>query len=447
VAKNKSIEESLEHIAEPLRGFAVPVDSISLDPANVRKHPERNIEDIVASLRAFGQQTPIVVDAKGIVRKGNGTLTAAKRIGWATIAAIKTSLTGTQLAAYGIADNRTGETSEWDESLAGMLQAIQEAGDVDLRATGYTEEELDELLAALEPAPEITEDEVPEPPVEPITKPGDLWIMGGHRLLCGDSTRAEDVARLMKGEKADLCFKSPPYDKQRDYTDESKGIEWIDLMRGVFANLPMANAGQVLVNLGLIHRDREWVPYWDPWIEWMRGQGWRRFGWYVWDQGAGLMGNWNGRLGPSHEFVFHFNKEAIQPDKFVETKESSRLGKKKGSPGQRGKDGTVKEMYSVDKCGQATKIPDSVIRVSRNATIDMARNNHPATYPIQFPAFGMQCWPGLAYEPFSGSGTTIIAAEQLKRRCFAMEISPQYVDVAVTRWEALTGQKAQLETR
>jgi DNA modification methylase len=300
---------------------------------------------------------------------------------------------------------------------------------------------------------EVTEDEVPEPPAEPITKPGDLWILGEHRLLCGDSTKAEDVERLMAGAKADLCFTSPPYGQQRDYTEEGKAkvADWDGLMRGVFANLPMDDAGQVLVNLGLIHREGEWIPYWDGWIEWMRENGWRRFGWYVWDQGSGLPGDWNGRLGPSHEFIFHFNRYAERPNKWVPCDDRNvaigerATAKRKGGgkvTSMRGKDGEVKSVSSTER--NSHKIPDSVVRISRCATIDMARENHPATFPIQLPAFAMQCWDGIAYEPFCGSGTTLIAAEQLGRKCYGMEISPAYCDVIVTRWETLTGRKAEL---
>lgn len=289
---------------------------------------------------------------------------------------------------------------------------------------------------------EVQEDEIPEAPADPITKPGDLWILGEHRLLCGDSTKAEDVARLMAGERADLCFTSPPYGQQRAYTKEFEEHEndWFTLMAGVFANLPMVDAGQVLVNLGLIHRDGEWMPYWDGWIDWMRSQGWRRFGWYVWDQGSGLPGDWNGRFAPSHEFVWHFNRKSERPQKTVATKDETRARKGQSVPIGFRKEGGSSACTSPDKIGQDFKIPDSVIRINRSP-ID--GKLHPATFPVALASFAMQSWPGVVYEPFSGSGTTLIAAEQLGRRCYAMELSPAYVDVAVKRWENLTGENAE----
>jgi len=289
--------------------------------------------------------------------------------------------------------------------------------------------------------PEIIEDEVPEPPVDPVTQPGDLWLLGEHRLLCGDSTKVEDVDWLFAGGRAGLLFTSPPYAQQRDY-DVAKQIvqDWDGLMQGVFGHTTRALEpdGQILVNLGLVHRDGEWFPYWDGWIAWMREQGWRRFGWYVWDQGFGLPGNWNGRLAPSHEFVFHFNRQPRQPDKWVGKHPENIKSRNRGESTMRGKDGKTKAFTNPGASGQKTKIPDSVIRVGRQ----VGTNGHPAQFPVAFAAGMLQTWPGLAYEPFSGSGTTLIAAEQLNRRCYAIEISPAYCDVAVQRWENLTGRKA-----
>jgi DNA modification methylase len=332
-----------------------------------------------------------------------------------------------------------------------------------LGKASFLSSEIDEMLATFQmPAedtpdepekpdtPEIEEDdfEVPDAVDEIKTEiqPGDLFELGSHRLLCGDSTDAEAVARLMDGAKADLCFTSPPYGQQRDYTKEGKEKckDWDALMQGVFANLPMTDAGQVLVNLGLIHREGEWIPYWESWIEWMREQGWRRFGWYVWDQGSGLPGDWSGRLAPSHEFVFHFNKEARRPEKWIETQQATvkrgdhdrkRFAAGEFLPSMRGKDGKVKCVSSVDSMGQTGKIPDSVIRQNRHTHNQFDPNDvHPARFSNSFALHVLQSWLGNVYEPFCGSGTTLIAAEQLGRKCYGMEISPQYCQVIVNRY-------------
>lgn len=287
----------------------------------------------------------------------------------------------------------------------------------------------------------IVEDDIPEPPKVPITKPGDLWLLGEHRLLCGDSTNAESVAALMNGEAAALCFTSPPYAQQRDYG--KKIDDWDALMRGVFGTLPMTDDGQVLVNLGPIHKDGEWWPYWDGWIEWMRAQGWKRFGWYVWDKMETTPGDWSGRLAPAHEFIFHFNRQAVRPTK---TKPCKFAGQANHGKGLRGPDGVVKEYNGLGKNVQSHKIGDSVIRIVRHKARGI-ECEHPAVFPVALSAEIQRYWPGVLYEPFSGSGTTIIAAEQLKRRCCAMELEPKYCDVAVARWEKLTGLKATLEKR
>lgn len=415
------------------------VADLALDPANARKHNEQNLEAIKASLARFGQQKPIVVDSSGVVRAGNGTLAAAKALGWAEIDCVVTDLQGAEAMAYAIADNRTAELAEWDEAvLTATLQALEAEDASLLLDAGFDEKELAKLVA--QTAEPLVDDEVPEPPADPVTKPGDLWLLGEHRVLCGDSTRAEDVARVMGGAKAALCFTSPPYGQQRDYgTAKEKVQDWDGLMRGVFQHLPMADDGQVLVNLGLIHKDNEWQPYWQYWMDWMREEGWRRFGWYVWDQGPGMPGDWNGRLAPSHEFVWHFNRVAVRASKARECKHA---GEAHGGKGQRGKDGAVKERSAGTSPVQTHAICDSVLRVNRQGAMHGA-GGHPAPYPIGLPEIALKSWPGSVYDPFLGSGTTLIAAEQLGRKCYGLEIDPGYVDVIVARWEKLTGKKAE----
>ncbi len=412
----------------------IKLSSLKPNPDNPRYITEDKFEALKRSIRDFPEMMalrPMVIDDQGTVLGGNMRLKALAELGYEDIPAawvVKAKdLTEEQRREFIIKDNIG--FGEWDWEAIG-----NEWSDLPLEDWG-----LDAWEPEQEAEAKITEDEVPEPPTDPITKPGDLWLLGDHRLLCGDSTKAEDVERLMAGAKADLCFTSPPYGQQRDYGVAKELVQdWDGLMRGVFANLPMSDAGQVLVNLGIIHRDGEWIPYWDGWIEWMREQGWRRFGWYVWDQGPGMPGDWNGRLAPSHEFIWHFNRKSIRAEKARECKHA---GEKHGGKGQRGADGTVKKRSAGNAPVQSHAIHDSVFRVSRQGAQHGA-DGHPAPYPVSLPSIAIQSWLGDIYDPFLGSGTTLIAAEQLDRRCFGMELDPAYCDVIVKRWETLTGKKA-----
>lgn len=281
---------------------------------------------------------------------------------------------------------------------------------------------------------------------------GRLVLKSRHRILCGDSTKQEDVDRLFDGEKAGLLFTSPPYAQQREYTDASREhlSDWDALMNGVFGCIDrvLATDAQVLVNLGLVHRDGEWLPYWDRWIEWMRSRGWRRFGWYVWDQQRGLPGDWNGRCGPSHEFVFHFNRLSRKPEKHIQcnqeraSRERGLIERGRGKKGLRTRSGAVEEMSSLDAVGQTHKIPDSVWRLERHMANDIARQGHPATFPVSLVAMAVNSWPSDVYDPFCGSGTTVVASEQLGRRCYAMELEPRYCDISVVRWLRATNREA-----
>ena len=283
-------------------------------------------------------------------------------------------------------------------------------------------------------------DDVPEAPVVAVSRPGDVWAIGPHRLICGDATDRDVVAALMQGDLSRLCFTSPPYGNQRDYT--SGGIsDWDGLMRGVFTHLPMAGDGQLLVNLGLIHRDNEVIPYWDAWLGWMRQQGWRRFAWYVWDQGPGMPGDWQGRLAPSFEFVFHFNRESRKPNKIVPCKhagQESHLRADGSSTAMRGKDGEVGGWTHKGQPTQDTRIPDSVIRVMRHKGKIGHDIDHPAVFPVALPEFVIEAYTDvgdIVFEPFGGSGTTMLAAERTGRICRSVEIAPEYVDVAIKRFQ------------
>lgn len=300
---------------------------------------------------------------------------------------------------------------------------------------------LDEL--AEESGIEVEEPEIvdPEPQIDRAaelqkkwgTERGQLWEITGpsgmvHRLLCGDSTDAGDVERVMGGETCDLCFTSPPYAQQRNY--EKKIDDWDGLMQGVFGNIPANEKTQVLVNLGLIHREKQWVSYWNDWIEWMNSQGWLKYGWYVWDKSCG--GREDGcRLPNAHEFVWHFCKQPVKP---IKCEPCETAGKKTACPSK----------YS-DKNGQYSsddkvitrndfRVRGSVCRLGRAAE---PIEGHPAAYPSRLVMYFAEHWAGLIYDPFLGSGTTMVAAENLNRRCFGIEISAAYCGVILQRMSDL----------
>jgi DNA modification methylase len=368
----------------------VPIGSVQFDPANVRRHGEKNLDAIKASLSRFGQQKPIVVDADGIVRAGNGTLMAAKALGWPEVTIVRTSLKGAEATAYAIADNRTAELAEWDDDgLAQTLAALQIEDEELAKATGFDDADIDAMLAP----DEVTEDEVPEPPVDPITKLGDLWLLGEHRVLCGDSTKADQLSRLMNGKKPEVIITDPPYGMNLD-TDYStmKGSKKSPNSLGYTYERVIGDDRPF---------DRKTVPI-DAKEE-------------IW-------------------FGADYYRETI------ETGGSWSVWVKRGP--------AEKEMLGNDleliwsKCSHKRRA-HWIRWVGWSAKERTEKRCHPTQKPVQLLAEVMQNVRGdLVVDPFLGSGTTLIAAEQLGRKCYGMEISPAYCDVIVKRWETLTGKKA-----
>jgi DNA modification methylase len=436
-------------MTEQLRVEYRKVETLIPFARNPRTHSEAQVAKLASSIVEFGWTQPLLIDGANGIIAGHGRLAAARKLDLVEVPVIELGhLTAAQKRAYVIADNRLALDAGWDEELLSLeLAELSEAG-YDLSMTGFTNEEIEELLVGAEQAlqdesSDETEDnaadEVPDTPANPVSRPGDIWQIGAHRLICGDATDLAVVRTLMAGEQASLCFTSPPYGNQRDYTNTI--IDWDALMRGVFANLPMAPNGQVLVNLGLIHRDNEVIPYWDGWLDWMRTQGWRRFAWYVWDQGPGMPGDWAGRLAPSFEFVFHFNRQARQANKIVPCKfagQETHLRKDGSSTAMRKADGTIGGWTAAGQPTQETKIPDSVIRIMRHKGKIGQDIDHPAVFPVALPQFVLESYTDadeIVFEPFCGSGTTLLAAERTGRKVRATEIAPEYVDVTVKRFQ------------
>lgn len=422
-----------------------PLDRLRAYARNPRTHSDAQVAQIAASIVEFGWTNPVLVAGDGTVIAGHGRLDAARRLGLSMVPVLVLDhLSEAQRRAYVIADNKLALNAGWnDELLAAELHALNGDG-FNLELTGFDETELDRLMAPLDDdtgaGGDATDaaDEAPEPPRNPVSRSGDLWRMGEHRLLCGDSTDGAAIARLMDSERAALLFTSPPYGNQRNYTTGGIG-DWEALMRGVFGRLDdvMAQDGQVLVNLGMIHRDNEWQPYWNGWLDWMRASGWRRFGFYVWDQGPGLPGDWNGRLAPAFELLFHFNRQTRKPNKIVPCKWAGHINDSHG--GMRGKDGTVGEWTHAGQGVQETRIPDNVLRITRHKARGI-ETEHPAVFPVALPEFVMNAYSDqndIVFEPFAGSGTTLVAGERAGRRVRAIEVAPEYVDVVLLRWRQL----------
>ena len=371
---------------------------MQFDPANVRKHGEKNLGAIKSSLLRFGQQKPIVVDAKGIVRAGNGTLAALKALGWKEVRIVRSTLEGSEATAYAIADNRTAELAEWDDdALSQTLAALQIENEDLALATGFDEKDIDALLAPTE----IEEDDVPEPPVDPITKSGDLWILGDHRVLCGDSTKAEDVERLMAGAKAELMVTDPPYGV--DYDGGQANAKKREKLSGDDTT-EVFNAGlSAALNA---------VP---------------SGAWYIWHAGR--------YAEPVYAAIRKcgFNVRAL----IVWNKLKAHYGAPSAHYCQKHEPCLYAVRDSAGFCGPSNEVTVwDIEQPHRN-------EHHPTQKPIICMARAIRNHDAKSvYDPFLGSGTTLIAAEQLGRKCYGMEISPAYCDVIVKRWETLTGKKA-----
>lgn len=420
-----------------------PLSWLKLFERNPKKHPDSQVKALRAAIDEWGWTYPVLATSDGEIIVGHGRVLAARlepALSEAPVI-IASGWSKAQITAYRIADNKLAELGSWDQEMLRAEMGELQIARFDLTVTGFSVPELAQLRIEGYSAPIADRaDVIPKKPIKVVVRAGDLWTLGDHRLLVGDNTRALNVARLMNGQAADLVFTSPPYAQQRDYGAAKDSVsDWDKLMQGTFAALPASEATQVLVNLGLVHRAGEFIPYWDNWIVFMRDAGWKRFGWYVWDQGPGLQGDWHGRLAPAFEFIFHFNKTIRRPNKTADSK----LAGVVVDGGLRQKDGVMQRgRHRGPSAIAAKKIPDSVIRVMRHkGALPGDVGSHPAVFPVQLPReiIGAYSEPGASvYDPFVGSGTTVIAAQMDGRRCYAMEIDAAYAQIVIERWQKFT---------
>jgi DNA modification methylase len=363
---------------------------------------------VAKSLAAFGFRQPIVVDAAGVIVVGHTRWKAAKRLGWTQVPVhVATDLTAEQLQAYRIADNQLNTLAAWDDDLlSSEMQALEAAG-FDLELLGF---DPDELLTRLHPEGVrglCDPDDVPATPQEPTTHPGDLWLLGEHRLLCGDSTRTADVERLMNGRRADLWLTDPPYNVA--YVGKTKDALTIandalsDADFRAFLTTAFRCAFDVMkpgASFYLWHADSEGFNFRGA----VRDCGQQVRQCVIWKKNAFVMGRQD----------YHWQHEPCL------------YGWKSGA---------AHGWY-------ADRAQSTVLEFDR----PQANADHPTMKPVALFAYeiGNSSAPqGLVYDGFLGSGTTLIAAEQLGRTCYGLELSPQYCDVIVARWQQFTGQQAE----
>jgi DNA modification methylase len=400
-----------------------PVARLQPYARNAKLHGPDQVAKIAASMAEFGWTVPCLVGDDGELIAGHGRVLAATQLGLTEAPVIVLGhLTEAQRRAYRIADNKLTE-SPWDEALLSAELNELLAEDFDLSLIGFSDGELDKLLAFV-PEDESAADAgvppvtIPEPPRNPASRSGDLWILGDHRLLCGDSTNIADVRRLMNGERAILFATDPPYLVDYDGTNHptqnkdwspSYGTTWDDSSQGAklydnFIAAAMAEA---------IAKDAAWYCWHASRRQAMLEECWEKAGAFVHQQIIWVKDR--GVLTRSHYLWKH---------------EPCLMGWIKGKRPPKVAEETLPSTWLLPSFAKDER-PD-----------------HPTPKPLD--AFGIPMRQhvargGLCYEPFCGSGSQIMAGEANGRRVYAMEISPAYVDVAIERWQNSTGKDAILD--
>jgi len=397
----------------------VPIDRVFLNPSNPRLNDEA-VPHVAASLRRFGWRQPIVAKPTGEVIAGNTRLKAAKVLKMTEVPVVWFEGSDLEATAYGIADNKTSEFAEWDTPALAKLLSELRAEDA-LEGVGFSTAEIDDLLSQLDGDTSPTEIDDPgpgEPPVNPVTRTGDLWILGNHRLLCGDSTRAEDIARLMAGEKAALLSTDPPYCVRYTGMDrpihdgKPSGKDWSH----VYHEVDIADLGEFMNKVFSAVLP---VTEMDAAI-------------YVWH--AHVQQPTIAAVFERHGLLLHQVLVWVKPvatfghSYYRWRHEPCAFGWRRGHKPEHGV-GKLDTVWEVDWEGKARVVG----------------NEHPIQKPLRLFEIPMEQHTkagAIVIEPFSGSGSQIIAAEKLGRHCRAIEIEPAFVDVAIRRWQKATAKEA-----
>ena len=385
-----------------------PIDRLRPYAMNAKTHAPDQVAKIAASMAEFGWTVPVLVSAEGEVIAGHGRILAAGELGLPEVPVIILDhLSEAQRRAYRIADNKLTELGGWDDALlAQELHALNGDG-FDLSLTGLDEAELDRLMGELRDEAEgaAGEDEVPEPPVDPVTRPGDLWVLGRHRLLCGDATVAADVERLLSGAVPHLMITDPPF-----------GVNYDPSWRKEAGVSTTSRTGKVA------NDDRaDWREAWSLFPGDVA---------YVWHAGVHASTVADSLdcagFGIRSQIIWAKPRLVLSRGHYHWQHEPCWYAVREGATGhwQGARDQTTIWMIGNGDQGE----DDATVHGTQKPVECMRR-----------PLLNNSATGSSVYEPFSGSGTTIIAAETTGRSCFAMELDPRYCDVAVERWQTFTG--------
>ena len=382
---------------------------------NARTHSADQVAQIARSIREFGFTNPVLVDGGGGIVAGHGRVMAAKSLGLASVPVLCVDwLTEAQQRAYVLADNRLALDAGWDDALlAGELAALKADG-FDLELTGFADDEIADLLESEggDKESEGRPDSTPEPPAHPVTAPGDVWIMGRHRVMCGDSTSIDHVQKLMAGTLADLVFTDPPYNVaysgmgkvnqlgsiENDDMDDDSFSEFLDAVFDCYLA-----AMRPLAPIYVCHPDSKTGQKLA--FERSFGERFRKASTIIWMKQAAGMG-WQDYRAQHEPILYGW------------------------------KPGNGKHFF----CGDRTKT--TVWQIGRDA---QASYVHPTQKPVALPeeAIHNSSKKGaVCLDLFGGSGSTLIACEKTGRVNCSMELDPRYVDVIIRRWQDFTGARA-----
>lgn len=402
---------------------------------NSRTHDDKQVAQLAASIKEFGFRNPILTDGFGIIA-GHGRLMAAKKLGLKQVPTIDCSdLTEAQKKAYIIADNKLALNAGWDSvMLTAELKELEELG-FDLDVLGFDDKEINKLLAPETTEGLVDEDDVPEMPPEPRTKLGDIYILGQHRLMCGDSTSIDDVEKLMEGEKCDMVWTDPPYNVAIEgaagtiMNDDMSDASFKDFLTSVYScyYLTMKDGAVIYV----AHADTERVNF----TQCFKESGLKLSQVLIWVKQAGTLSrqdfNWQHepilygwKEGAGHYFCGDFTRTTVIDDDI----DIKKLNKKE-----------LEALVNSLRTEQKT----TVLRENRPSKSDL----HPTMKPVNLVQRMIE-WSSVAGDKvldlFGGSGSTLIACEKTGRRARLMELDPKYCDVIVKRWEDFTGKQAEL---